>query len=293
MQMDFLVYQIIYAGDLTNNGDLIYQYLGNLAKMPGEHGFEYCITNEIDFRNNIISGCLSEEYPPDINSVDDEKNVYIPDVSPYLNTFFALDLQEKKMLIQHREYPAQNLDRHQTRVRLGSILNAAFNELLHVEYNYLNTNREITDEDFEEVFFENRVTLLRVKLFEDGRLLRDQSEIFEDPEVNARWIEGWNSDESHMHEIVLKAPGRGGDGDLRKSPLAITLLKIPNKEITELNYWTDVDGSTGMSRTDLRKFRIRGIHRHTQPITAIDVIATEIYNRRGELDRFMRIENME
>lgn len=83
MQMDFLVYQLIFSGDLTEKGENLYRYLRDLAKIPGEHGFEYCITREIEYQNHIITGCLSEEYPPDINSVDDERNVYIPDVSPF------------------------------------------------------------------------------------------------------------------------------------------------------------------------------------------------------------------
>lgn len=290
MNMDFLIHQLIYSGDLTTHGQRLYEYLKGLAKIPGEHGFEYCITSEIDYQNNFICGCLSEEYPPNINSVDDEKNVYVPDVSPYLNTFFALDLQEKRLLVQHRVYPARNLDRHQTLIRLSSVLKGAFETVCRSEFNYVSTNREVTEEEFEQVFYNNRITLMRVKLFPQGRLLRDSANIHEEKDLNTAWIQGWNSDESESYEIVLKAPGKSGVGDLRKSPIALSLLNLPVKEILELNYWDENDTSEKMARTDLKKFRIRGIDRHTQPITAIDHMLTDLRNRRDELRRFIAFQ---
>jgi hypothetical protein len=289
--MDFRVYQLTYPDDLTQQGQALYDYLRNVAKIPGEHGFEYCITNESGFNENIIVGCFSEEHSPNINSVDEEKNLYVPDVAPYINTFFAIDLQEKRMLIQHREYPAANLNRNQTLTRLSSILNAAFENIYNSVFNYIDTNREVNDDEFIEVFNNHRITLLRVKLFENGRLLRADAQIFDDEEVNRNWIEGWNMDASNMHEIVLKAPGRGGDGDLRESPLATSLLNLPIKEIVEINYW-DEDGSETMSRTDFRKFRISGIDRYTLPITAIDAIENAVYNRRDEVRRFRAIRDL-
>ena len=290
MQMDFKVYQLIYAGNLTTRGELLYDYLRGLAKIPGEHGFEYCITSEIEYQNNFICGCLSEEYPPTINSVDEDKNVYVPDVSPYLNTFFVLDLQEQRMLIQHREYPAPNLDRHQSRVRLATILSSGFDHVYNAQFDYVDTNRDVTDDEFIEVFNQNRITLMRVKMFPQGRLLRENTAIFEEEKLNAAWIEGWNTDESETHEIVLKAPGRNGTGDLRRSPIANSLISLPVKEILELNYWDEDRGSESMSRTDLRKFRITGIDRHTQPITAIDHIINDLRNRRAELRRFVAFQ---
>lgn len=290
MQMDFKVYQLTYAGDLTKKGQTVYEYLRRLAKIPGEHGFEYCITSEVDYQSNLICGCLSEEYPPNINSVDDDRNVYVPDVSPYLNTFFVIDLSEKRLLVQHREYPAPNLDRHQTLVRLVSILKTGFERIYNAEFDYVDTNRDVTDEEFIDVFYNNRITLMRVKIFPHGRLLRDSASIFEDEHLNQTWIEGWNSDESEMHEILLKAPGRSGTGDLRESPIAISLLNLPVKEILELNYWNEDDSAEYMSRTDLKKFRVRGIDRHTQPITAIDHLLTDIRQRRHELRKFIAFQ---
>ncbi len=292
MHMDFRVYQLTYAGDLTARGAEFYELLRNLSKVPGEFGFNYCITSEISFDENIITGCLSEEHAPDINSVDDDRNTFVPDVAPYLNTMFAIDLQEKRMIVQHRDYPPSNLDRHQSMTRLGLLVNSAFEEVYRSPFNYLVTHRDVTDDDFIEIFNNNRITLLRVKLFDTGRFLPDDAEIFEDDELNKHWIEGWNSDESNMHEIVLKAPGRGGNGDLRESPIAISLLNLPRKEITELNYWKE-DGQENMSRTDFKKFRIRGIDRHTQVISAIDTIAREVYQRRAELRRFSLIQDLE
>lgn len=291
MQMDFRVYQLTYAGDLTAKGEQFYALLRNLSKVPGEFGFDYCITSEVDFDENIITGCLSEEHAPDINSVDEDRNTFVPDVAPYLNTLFAIDLQEKRMIVQHRDYPPSNLDRHQSMTRLGLLINSVFEEVYHSQFNYLTTHREVTDEDFLDIFHNNRITLLRVKLFDTGRFLPWDAEIFMDKELDNHWVEGWNSDESNMHEIVLKAPGRGGTGDLRESPIARSLLSLPRKEIMELNYWQE-DGQENMSRTDFKKFRIRGIDRHTQVISAIDTITREVYQRRAELNRYSLIPDL-
>ncbi|WHX37430.1 hypothetical protein QNH38_08285 [Paenibacillus polymyxa] len=287
MHMDFRVYQVIYFGDLVTNGERLFQYLKGLSKIPGEQGFEYCITSEIDYQSSIICGCLSEEYSPDINSVDDEKNSYVPDVAPYLNTYFALDLQEQRLLIQHREYPANNLNREQALARLATMINGGFQGIYGSEFDYVITNRDVTEEEFIEVFNQNRITSLRVKLFQQGRLLSEQAQILEDHTVNASWIEGWNSDESETYEVVLKAPGRGGVGDLRRSPIAVSLINLPVKEILELNYWSEEDGVGTMSRTDLKKLRVQGLDRRTQPITGIDRLLLDLRNRRPEIRKFV------
>ncbi|WP_049827350.1 hypothetical protein [Paenibacillus maysiensis] len=293
MHMDFRVYQIIYAGDLVSKGHELFQYLRELAKIPGEQGFEYCITSEVDYQGNIIGGCLSEEHSPDINSVDDNKNVFVPDVAPYLNTYFALDLQEQRLLVQHRDYPATNLSRQQAMSRLGTIINGGFQHIYGSEFNYVTTNREISEEEFIEVFHENRITSLRVKILPQGRLLSPSVHIFNESNVNENWIEGWNSDTSQTHEVLLKAPGRGGEGDLRNSPIAISLINLPTKEILELNYWSEEDGAETMSRTDLKKLRVQGIDKRTQPITGIDRLLIDLINRRDELRRFIAIQRLE
>jgi hypothetical protein len=286
MQMDFRVYQLTYDGDLLARGRDFYQYITNLPKFR-EHQLEYCITNEHEFEQNIVTFCFSEEYIPDLNSVDEARNSFSPNIDPFLNTFFSIDLQEKRMLVHHRDYPPNNLDRHQTMTRVSVLLNEAFQEVYNSQFNYLNTNRSVAEEDFLEVFRNNRITMLRVKLFETGRNIRAGSTIFQESTLNNQWIVGWNEDESDMHEIILKAPGRGGEGDLRDSPIARSLINLQNKEIVELNYWDEESGSNLMSRTDLRKFRIRGINNHTQPITAVNTIANEVYSRRPELRNFI------
>ncbi|XOS93830.1 hypothetical protein ACLMAB_10610 [Brevibacillus laterosporus] len=229
MHMDFRVYQLIYSGDLTSRGAELFNSLSSLSKVPGEFGFEYCITSEVDFDENIITGCLSEEHAPDINSVDDDRNTFVPDVSPYLNTMFAIDLQEKRLIVQHREYPPNNLDKHQSMTRLSLLISSVFDEVYKSTFNHVITHRDVTDDDFIDIFNNNRITLLRVKLFDTGRYLPEDTEIFDNEALNSLWIEGWNSDDSNMHEIVLKAPGRGGNGDLRESPLATSLLNLPKK----------------------------------------------------------------
>lgn len=293
--MDFKVYQVTYAGDLRPRGQQLFDYLRGLDKIRGEHGLHYCITQEVDFDENIITGCISEEYLPNINSVDEEKVSYVPEVDPYLHTFFAFDLQEKRILLQNRDYPANNLDKHQTRTRLFTTIKQGFEGIYNAEFDYVDTYRETNDEDFIAVFNEYRISFMRVKLFQQGRMLREGATIFEteNESLNPNWVEGWNSDASGMHEIILKAPGRGGDGDLRQSPIALSLINLPVKEIVELNYWNEDEISTSMSRTDSRRFRVEGVDLHTQPITGIAEISRAVYQRRDELRTFRLVADLE
>lgn len=61
----------------------------------------------------------------------------------------------------------------------------------------------------------------------------------------------------------------------------------------ELNYWSDEDGAGSMSRTDLRKLRVQGIDRHTQPLTAIDQLLLDLRNRRDEMRRFVAFQQLD
>ncbi|MEH6942967.1 hypothetical protein, partial [Bacillus sp. JJ722] len=241
--------------------------------------------------SSIITFCVSEEYAPNITSVDDEKNTFSPEVAPYLNTFYSLDLQEKRMLIHHRNYPPSNLEKQINMVRAGLLLEGAFQEIYNSPFNYINTSREFDDEDFLRVFNNNRITLLRVKLYNTGRRIIDGTQIFEDTNLNDYWIQGFDSDSSDTYEITLKAPGKNGEGDLRNSPIAKSLINMVTKDILELNYWEDNE-SNKMSRSDVQRFRIRGINKDTDPITAIETIKSEVYRRRAEVRRFRAIEEM-
>jgi hypothetical protein len=287
MKMEFRVYQLLYSGDLTEKGEEFFQYLRNMSKIPGEFGFDYCITNEIDFNNNIITFCFSEEYEPDISSVDDDKNVFVPDVSPYINTLMAIDLQEKRMIVQNREYPANNLDKHQTMTRVGIMLNEAFEAVYNSVFNYLLTDREVQDEEFERIFNNFRISSLWIQIPNNLRFIPDNERIFEDELLNRKWIEGWNNDQSGVYEVLLKAPGKGGDGDLRYSPIAISLMKMLGKEVKQIDYWDDEGNHHQISRNSFRRFVINGINLRTQVITAIDRISSEVYNRRAELRSFV------
>ncbi|CAF1772462.1 hypothetical protein NRS6084_03893 [Bacillus subtilis] len=292
MHMDFRVYQLLFANDLTSKTTELFDFLKNVAKLPGEHGFDYCITREIDETDNIITFCFSEEHAPNVNSVDDERNSYSPEVAPYLNTFVAIDLQEKRMLVQHRNYPPTNLDKDKTMVRIGMILEEAFQNIYNSVFNYQNTKRTINDEDFLNAFNDNRVTLLRVRLFQTGRRIIDGTQIFQDENLNNHWIQGFEADESDMYEVILKAPGKSGEGDLRNSPIAKSLLNLAMKEIIELNYWGE-EGSDTMTRADLKRFRVKGINKDTDPITAINAICGEVLRRRNEVRRFRVIEDLD
>ncbi|MFI8709958.1 hypothetical protein ACIGHG_23600 [Bacillus sp. NPDC077411] len=291
--MDFRVYQVIYPDDLTVHGQQLYEHLRNTAKQPGEHGFEFCITSDVGYSNDLITFCLSEEYSANISSVDDDKNSFIPDVAPYLNTYVSLDLQEKRLLVQHRDYPPNNLSKDQNMVRLSLMLSQAFADVCNATFNYLDTTRLVDDEDFANIFNNYRITMLRVRLFETGRYISEDAQIFEDEEINRRWKDGWADDGSSMHEIILKAPGRGGEGDLRHSPIAQSLVNLVRKDIVEINYWDDDGVSESLSRNDFRRFSINGINTYTLPITAIETISNEVYNRRGEVRRFIATRDLD
>ncbi|PEQ47809.1 hypothetical protein CN468_19970 [Bacillus cereus] len=291
--MDFRVYQVIYPDDLTQHGQALYEFLGAMAKQPGEHRFEYCITNDIDYSNDIITFCLSEEYQSNISSVDDNKNAYVPEVSPYLSTCVALDLQEKRLLVQHRDYPPDNLSKDTNMTRLSLMLNQAFESVCNAIFNYLDTSREADDEDFAHIFRHYRVTMLRVKLFETGRYISEETQLFDNEVTDEHWKRGWAEDGSSMHEVILKAPGRGGEGDLRESPIAKSLINLVRKDVMEINYWDDDGVSESLSRADFRRFSIAGINIHTLAITAIQTISNEVYNRRGEVRRFIATREFE
>lgn len=287
MQMEFRVYQMTYSGNLTEKSDELVAYLKGLAKIPGEYGFKYCITNEFDYSNNLITFCFSEEYASDVNSVDDDKNNFTPDVSPYINTIMAIDLQEKRFIVQNRDYPANTLNKHQTMTRVGMLLNEGFEQVYNSVFNYLETDRVVFDEDFTPLFEDNRVSLLWVNIPKAGRFIPTGEEIFNDENIdNENWINGWNSDQSDVFEILLKAPGKGGEGDLRHSPIARSLMKTLGAEVKQLNFWDSENNHQKISRSSLKRFVVRGINHRTHAITSVDKLSTEILTRRSELRGF-------
>ena len=292
MKMEFRVYQLTYADDLTVRANDLYQYLKDMSIVPGEHGFEYCITNEIDLDENIITFCFSEEHSPNTTTIDDEKNSIIADVAPFINTMAAIDLQEKRMIVQNRDYPANNLDKHQTMTRIRIMLNEAFQNVYNSVFNTISIEREMDDEELDEIFRNNRVSMLRVQITRNNRTLLETAEIFEDSSLNEKWIEGWNTDNSNIHEIILKAPGQGGEGDLRYSPIANSVLDLLGSRIMQMSIWDENEDNEVLSRSSFSRFIIRGINHRTQVITSIDTIAQEVYNRRQELRAFRATDEL-
>ncbi|MED2941054.1 hypothetical protein P4282_00935 [Bacillus swezeyi] len=61
----------------------------------------------------------------------------------------------------------------------------------------------------------------------------------------------------------------------------------------KLNYWGDKGGSETMARTDLKRFRIRGINKDSDPITAVNTISGEVYRRRDEIRQFRGIQDLD
>ncbi|MBM7647861.1 hypothetical protein JOC78_000801 [Bacillus ectoiniformans] len=286
MKMEFRVYQLTYSNDLTEGANELFRYLRSMSIVPGEHGFEYCITNEIDLDENIITFCFSEEHQSDTITIDDEKNSFIADVAPFINTMVAIDLQEKRMIVQNRDYPANNLNKHQTMTRMRVMLNEAFENVYNSVFNTLDIEREINDEELEHAFYNNRVSFLRMQISNANRNLLQHVEIFEDRLLNEKWVEGWNTDQSVTYEVILKAPGQGGEGDLRLSPIAISLLNVLGARIEQINIWDEEGNNEVLSRSSFSRFIIRGINHRTQVITCIDTISQEVYNRRQELRSF-------
>ncbi len=70
-----------------------------------------------------------------------------------------------------------------------------------------------------------------------------------------------------MHEILLKAPGRGGEGDLRHSPIAKSLLNMVGAYVKQINYWDENDKSHEVSRNSLMRFVVNGINIRSLPVT--------------------------
>ncbi|MEE4566811.1 hypothetical protein V2U94_04140 [Paenibacillus polymyxa] len=286
MYIDFDVFQISFSGDMIVHEDALLEKLKSMSRIPGEYGYDYCITKDIDSENHLICGCFSEEHPPITTSVNEEDLSYIPDeIPPYLNTYFAIDLREHRVLIQHRIYPAPTLKRDQTLIRLHGIIREAFEEVYGVQYLEVKTGRPVDDELFLDIFTNNRITYLDVRLYPHSKI-DGTINVFEDEELDKKWAQGWNKDSSDAHQIILKAPGKGKSGDLRESPIAKTLVKLNTKDILQINYW-DANNQFGtLSRSGLERFRVSDIDKNTLTVTAIQHILVDIPSRREELRGF-------
>ncbi|GAC43006.1 hypothetical protein [Paenibacillus popilliae] len=287
--MDFIVFQIGTPDDLTKKEEQFFTFLRNYPRQREERNLHFCITTDITLQNSIITGNLSQEHLPLSSPVNENKEYYAPNDSPYLHTLFSLDLQKRFLLLQYRDYPPANLDKDLTRNRLTRVLNEGFNTVYKQQFNPIPTEKPYDDSELIELFNKYRVSELRVKIGDSGRLLRDSSSIFEDANYNKVWIEAWNEDTSNISEVILKSPGRGGDGDLRLSPLAQTLLQIPSKEIEQIIYWDEDGKQNKVSKRGYERFKINDIDIHTYPITAVEVITTQISQRRNEFSQFNRI----
>ncbi|AHZ16294.1 hypothetical protein ACSE5K_10200 [Bacillus velezensis] len=285
--MEFRVYQLTYANDLTEKTAELYEFLKNYGRKYGERDYYYTITNEIDEENHVITLCFSEEHDPIVNALDEENNSYAPDIEPCINTIMAFDLREKRFLVQNRDYPADNLKKETTMTRIGLIMEAAFQEVYNSEFNYLDTDREINEDTFRQAFERYRVSTLWVKIPGTRRFLYDYATIFSEDRLNRPWIEAWNADESGMHEILLKAPGKGGDGDLRNSPVAKSVMNMFGVEVKQLDFWDEEGKFHKISSSSLKRFNVKGIDHRTLVITAIQHTSLAIRNRRTELRDFV------
>ncbi len=118
----------------------------------------------------------------------------------------AIDFQEKRLLVQNRDYPANTLNKQQTMTRVGLLLNEGFEKIYNSVFNYLDTDKQIFDNDFTPLFENNRVSLLWATIPNHGRFIPEGEKIFEDDTIdNQNWIKGWNSDESDVFEVLNKS----------------------------------------------------------------------------------------
>lgn len=286
MSMDFVVFQIATPDDLLEREREFMDFLANYPRQQEDRDLYFCITNDISTQNSIITGNISQEHLPLTDSVDEEKAVYEPEDTPSLHTFFAIDLQEKFLLLQYRDYSPKTLDKDITRNRLARVLNEAFLAVYFQQINLVPTEKEYNEEELLNLFNEYRVSYLRVRIGEHRRLIPNETTIFEETNLNNSWIQAWNSDESNTDVVILKAPGKTGEGDLRNSYLARTLLSLPSKDIEELIYWDRAGKQHKINKNGFKRFKLSDIDLYTHPITAIDYITTQITQRRDELELF-------
>ncbi|MGE6576249.1 hypothetical protein ACQKFM_15135 [Paenibacillus xylanexedens] len=292
MSMDFVVYQIATPDNLVSKESEFFEFLSTYPIQQEERELYYCITQDLTMENSIITASLSQEHSPLTDSFDDEKQLYPPGDTPAIHTFFSFDLREKFLLLQLRDYSPSNLDKDITRNRLMRILNEAFIAVYSQQINAIPTEKEYNQDELIDLFNENRVSMLRVRIGDSARLLRSNTIIFDDESLNSAWTRAWNEDESNTHEVTLKAPGRNGEGDLRRSPYAKTLLEVPTKDIEELFYWDDAGKQHKVTKNGFKRFKVNDIDLHAHPISAIGYISSQLYARRDELNEFRVLVGM-
>ncbi|MGG3651968.1 hypothetical protein ABES36_10945 [Bacillus pseudomycoides] len=288
--MNLKVYQIIQLPGEETLWNQVVQKLGNLEFFPGEHNLKYCVNKEYLFENGVFVGALHEEYIPDQTSVgSDREERAIDNIEPWERTIFAIDFNNRKLLIQQRDYSPKNLSRTTARTRITGILDMIWQEVFEAEFNYIMTNLFLGNDYFIKNFVEN-TKVLGAKLRYNEKHGWTVTDIYDGSKFDDSWKDMWNSDNSHLNEIVLRA--RAG-GDLNDSPLFKLALSPGGLEIESITYYDpQEDKPKTESRAAFDLIEVPDVTKRTEILTTLSQTHKHIFENTRKL-RELRAINLE
>lgn len=234
--MNLKVYQIIQSPNQEEKWDQIVSYLAKTDFYPGEHSMRYCLNKEYHFERGLFVGAMHEEYIPDQTEVTDDKvERTIDNIDPWERTIFAIDFPNKKLMIQQRDYSPRNLSRTTARSRIVNILDEAWYEVLHVEFNYIPTNLNLGNDYFIKNFINGR-RVLGAKLNFGKAMLVDK--LYDGSSPDEAWVKTWNDDASGLSELTFVT---SSSGDLHESPFFKLAISSPDVEIESVTYFDSAE----------------------------------------------------
>ncbi|EEM50116.1 MULTISPECIES: hypothetical protein [Bacillus cereus group] len=265
--LNLKVYQIIQLPNDEMLWKQVVQKVVSMGFFPGEHKLRYCVNKDFNYENGVFVGALHEQYIPDQTSIDaDREETSIENIEPWERTIFAIDFNHRKLLIQQRDYSPKNLSRTTARTRITGVLDAIWQEVFEAEFNYIMTNLFLGNEYFIKNFVE-KTRVLGAKLRYNEKHGWAVTNIYDGTKFEESWKDMWNSDESHLHEIVLRA--RGG-GDLNNSPLFKLALSPGGLEIESITYYdSQEDKPKTESRTAFDLIEVPDVTKRTEILTAL------------------------
>lgn len=265
--MNLKVYQIIQMQNEEVLWNQVVQKITNMGFFPGEHNLRYCVNKDFNFENGVFVGALHEEYIPDQTTIgSDREETSIDNMEPWERTMFAIDFNNRKLLIQQRDYSPKNLSRTTARARITGVLDAIWQEVFEAEFNYIMTNLMLGNDYFIKNFVE-RTRVLGAKLKYNEKHGWVVNQIYDGSPFEESWKDMWNNDDSHLHEIVLRA--RGG-GDLNNSPLFKLALSPGGLEIESITYYDSQDDKPKTeSRASFDLIEVPDVTKRTEILTAL------------------------
>ncbi|MGD8188556.1 hypothetical protein ACQCN2_01015 [Brevibacillus ginsengisoli] len=271
--MNLKVYQIIQSPNKEEQWQEIIDILSETTFYPGEHNLRYSLNKEYYFERGIYVGAIHEEYIPDQTTLnDDQEEQSIDNIDPWERTIFAIDFPNKKLLIQQRDYSPKHLSRKTVRRRIVNILDEAWDEVMHVEFNYIPTNLTLGNEYFIKNFINGRRVLGAKLNFGPGFLvdkLYDGSVIEENHKIT------WNDDASELSELTLKTSSKG---DLHQSPFFNLAISSPGVEIESITYYDSAEDKPATeSRTQFDQVNVPDVTKRTEiPIALMETFKSMV-----------------